>query len=338
MTSGVDELETVGAPYKEAAESLTNIIVNYTGLAAEDIGKDALMGDLGVNSLAAVELAEELQSCFGSEITPKDLMISSHEALCKLLLPALSAKVPSPNSKAASSHIQQRAPPAAQPAAKSQGNSTPGNSELRQKVLQLVSESSGAPVDSMDDGASLQDLGVATLSAVELKGEFEDAFSMEIDNDALTLASTLKEVMEFLGVGKAQETTPPPAVASKPSVDVTGVKTAGQKSAGMGQTSGPALLAHPMKALVECGASFDDAADERGFSRYWANVAPKQDELLLAYILEAWKTLKVDLRKMSYGEEVPEVQHLPRHKKVMQRLLDIFEKHDIIKRQRSGFI
>lgn len=338
ITSGFDELETFGAPYNEAAESLTSIIVDYTGLATEDVGKDALMSDLGVDSLAAVEFAEELQSRFGSEITPEDLMISSHEALCKLLLPAPSAKVPLPNSKAASSHIQQRAPPAAQPAAKSQGNSTPGNSELRQKVLQLVSESSGAPVDSMHDEASLQDLGVDSLSAVELKGEFEDAFSMEIDDDALTLASTLKEVMEFLGVGQAQETTPPPAVASKPSVDVTGVKTAAQKSAGTGQTSGPALLADPMKALVECEASFDDAADERGFSRYWANVAPKQNELLLAYILEAWKTLKVDLWKISCGEEVPEVQHLPRHKKVMQRLLEILEKHDIIKSQGPGFI
>ena len=338
ITSGFDELETLGTPYNEAAESLTNIVVDYTGLAAEDIGKDALMSDLGVDSLAAVEFAEELQSRFGIEITPEDLMISSHEALCKLLLPAPSAKVPLPNGKAASSHSQKRAPPAAQPAAKSQGNFTPGNSELRQKVLQLVSESSGAPVDSMDDEASLQDLGVDSLSAVELKGEFEDAFSMEIDDDALTLESTLKEVMEFLGVGQAQETTPPPAVASKPSVDVTGVKTAGQKSAGTGQTSGPALLADPMKALVECEASFDDAADERGFSRYWANVAPKQDELLLAYMLEAWKTLEVDLWKISCGEEVPEVQHLPRHRKVMQRLLDIFEKHDIIKRQGSGFI
>ena len=68
-----------------------------------------------------------------------------------------------------------------------------------------------------------------------------------------------------------------------------------------------------MEAITQCEASFDQAAANRGFSNYWARVAPKQDELLSAYICEAFKALNSDLGRIPQGQKVPLIPHLPKH-------------------------
>lgn len=93
-----------------------------------------------------------------------------------------------------------------------------------------------------------------------------------------------------------------------------------------------------MEALVHCEASFDQAAARRGFLNYWTAVAPEQDELLLAYTCEAFQALGSDLGRIPEGQHIPSIQHLPKHKKVVNRLLEILEKHDLLTRQGSHMI
>lgn len=71
----------------DAEMSLRKIIVTYTGLSPAEIARDASIGDMGVVSLAAVELAEELQTQFGKEIVVEDLLMSSSGALSDILVP-----------------------------------------------------------------------------------------------------------------------------------------------------------------------------------------------------------------------------------------------------------
>ncbi|MCJ1359582.1 MAG: hypothetical protein MMC33_009584 [Icmadophila ericetorum] len=330
MTS-IDEEPEVGD--NGAEESLRNLIATYTGLAASEIAKDAIIGDLGVDSLAAVELAEELQGLFDKEIEAEDLLISSYEALCKVVLPT-------PSTKAAPTKRKNPLPPSGrlETLAATHGLSTPAatvkgqdsqKSSRRGQVLKLISESSGADVSSIDSKDTLQTIGIDSLSAVELKSEIEDAFSIEIGDDRFTLESTVDEILEFLGIDsmestpKSEDTGPSPVRAPKSNVS-------GRKSA---ETR--AIVANPLEVLTQIESSFDASAQKRGFLNYWAKVAPQQDELLLAYIAEAFWTLNSDLWKIPRGEEVPMPQHLPKHGKVMQRLLDILEKHKVIQRKGS---
>ncbi|KAL2045894.1 hypothetical protein ABVK25_011948 [Lepraria finkii] len=89
-TSGatsVDGTESPPAVDDDAEMSLRKIIVTYTGLSPAEIARDASIGDMGVVSLAAVELAEELQTQFGKEIVAEDLLMSSYGALSDILVP-----------------------------------------------------------------------------------------------------------------------------------------------------------------------------------------------------------------------------------------------------------
>lgn len=81
-----DRLATLVAVDDDAEMSLRKIVVTYTGLSPAEIARDASIGDMGVVSLAAVELAEELQTQFGKEIVAEDLM-SSYGALSDILVP-----------------------------------------------------------------------------------------------------------------------------------------------------------------------------------------------------------------------------------------------------------
>ena len=216
----------------------------------------------------------------------------------------------------------------------SNANASPQNSKGHQTALKLLSETSGAPIPTINGKATLQELGIDSLSAVELKGDLEDAFGIEIEDDRFTLESTVLEVLDFLGVGSAtQAASSSPAAASKPTVVSNNVSSSIDK----GQAA-MIELGSPMEALVECEASFDQAATTHGFLNYWSEVAPKQDELLLAYICEAWKSLGSDNSRIPQGQRIPSISHLPKHKKVMGRLVDILEKHKIATRQGSDLV
>ena len=329
-----DRLATGEGDSDDAEMSLRNIISSYTGISAAEIAHDASMGDLGVDSLAAVELAEELQARFGKEVEAEDLLTSTFGALAELLVPVAStkkAKVPTPKKSGTQTAIPTQPPSSSSP---SSNDNAGAQNTKRQDALKLLSETSGAPIPAINGKATLEALGIDSLSAVELKSDLEDAFNIEIEDDRFTLESTVQEVLDFLGVGSAtQDTSSSPAAASKPTNAAKDTSSSNEKA-----QNAMIELGSPMEGLVQCEASFDRAAAKRGFLNYWSEVAPKQDELLLAYICEAFQALVSDFGRIPQGQQVPQITHLPKHKKVMNRLVDILEKHKVLTRQGSGLI
>jgi len=327
-----------------AEKSLRNIIATYTGLSPAEIAHDANIGDLGVDSLAAVELADELQTQFGKDVEAEDLLTSSYGALSELLIPFASTKkatlLISSNSGPQAAILT---PPSSSSSSSSSSNvnASAQNTQGHQVALKLLSDTSGASIASINGKATLQELGIDSLSAVELKSDLEDAFEIEIEDDRFTLDSTVKEVLDFLGVGGAsQEAYSSPAGATK-SKDQTGQEQSStfEKEIPAEKGRGKEVeLASPMEALIQCEASFDQAATKRGFLNYWTEVAPKQDELLLAYICEAFQALDSDIGQVPKGQQIPSISHQPKHKKVVNRLLEILEKHDLLTRQGSALI
>ncbi|EOD43923.1 putative polyketide synthase protein [Neofusicoccum parvum UCRNP2] len=65
------------------------------------------------------------------------------------------------------------------------------------------------------------------------------------------------------------------------------------------------LMIDPAATLVECEALFSSMAERCGFTNYWTAVAPKQNELLLAYILEAFRAIGADVWRLATGTDDP---------------------------------
>ncbi|MCJ1282148.1 hypothetical protein MMC26_001471 [Xylographa opegraphella] len=336
-----DRLATLEVVDEDAEMSLRKIIATYTGLSPAEVGRDANIGDMGVDSLAAVELAEELQTHFGKEIAAEDLLSSSYGTLSDTFVPLSStkrAKSPKPTSQRPQAAI----PIAPSSSIMSTSDNTGSKSlEGYQTALKLLSDTSGAPISSIKDTATLQELGIDSLSAVELKGDLEDAFKIDIEDDRFSLDSTMKEILDFLGVGNASQDTRSLLV---PTTQATKSATLSnpnglEKSILTEEEQGTEIeLGNPMEALVHCEAYFDQAATKRGFLNYWTQVAPKQEELLLAYICEAFKALGTDVGQMAQGQQVRLISYQPKYRKMMMRVLEILQKHDILVAQGSDYI
>ncbi|KAF7886672.1 uncharacterized protein EAF02_003319 [Botrytis sinoallii] len=325
--SSIDDSDDKGPPtptdFVSGANNLKNLIASYTGLSDSEVIDDANIGELGVDSLAAVELAEELQTKFGKEIAAEDLMMSSYANLLRIFVPTPQLRKSKPiKAKKSQPEIIEQAP---------EDNSKHDSDSLqRENVLHIISEICGAPINEIRDSAALQDLGVDSLSAVELKSELADTFSIEIDDDDLSLESTVKEVLKYLGIEAIQQ-------QQKPITAVSNGNTSLSNSSERAIESLPVVLANPMDIIEKCQAAFEPAAKKLGYINYWSEVGPKQDELLIAYIAEAFRTLDVDLWKLGNGQELPDIAYLPKHSKVMARYMEILQVGEIIEKKGSKY-
>jgi acyl carrier protein len=77
-------------------------------------------------------------------------------------------------------------------------------SDIAERVKKIVVEHLGVEPDKVTDQASfIDDLGADSLDTVELVMAFEEAFSVEIPEDAAEKISTVKDAIDFIEKQKA---------------------------------------------------------------------------------------------------------------------------------------
>lgn len=65
----------------------------------------------------------------------------------------------------------------------------------QQRLLDLILENSGGSLGNVTDNALLQDLGIDSLSIIELQSEIEIWFGIKFKDDYLHLQSTVEETL-----------------------------------------------------------------------------------------------------------------------------------------------
>ena len=191
--------------------------------------------------------------------------------------------------------------------------------QLRELLISMVAESVGIEKSTVDVHASFEDLGLDSLSLMDLASELEEkaglAFSDGIASDG--------SISSLLGLSRITSFESVPAPSSAPLRDT-------QTSLGPPVGVQTAALGDTTEALLQCVKLFDTFAKQRDFYRYYVEVAPEQDQLMLAYIAEAFKTLGGDLWQITHGQVVPPIQCTRKHERLMPRLWAILEKLGII--------
>ena len=316
-------------------EFLRGLLASLVDLADGQIPSDANIGDLGVDSLGASELVDGLQSTFEIDIGMQDITELSYGELCNRLGVRKDLATLPQETQAFTND------PSSKP------KSTEDKTHKRQQLIALIAEHSGTEASLIDPGASLEALGVDSLSLVELKSEIEDLLDVELDDDFgidVVVSSILGMTGQASQSTKEPTSAPPDLEPLRPSVPSPRAVPTPAANWPTTKTVTPAasdsnddhtVFGDPMSALAVSGESFDSFASNRAFLGYWQKVAPKQDELMLAYIAEAFRTLGVDLWKIASGAVVPSVQFLPRHSQLVHRLWAILERLEIITREGS---
>jgi SAM-dependent methyltransferase len=174
----------------------------------------------------------------------------------------------------------------------------------------------------------LVDIGIDSLSSLELASDLATKFGFTVDSFDLQ-QMTAADVLTQIG-GSA------PSVA-KVSTDLSDNTLAVSKPSSISNPivshhapSEPITFHEPFDALTSLEARFDSIASKRGYSKYWSDVAPMQNELLVAYILEAFSDMSVDITSLPLGAVIPSLSHHAKYERLMQRFWEILQSHEII--------
>lgn len=304
-------------------ETLKNLISTYNSLPAASIQNDASMADLGIDSLAAVELSEDISSEF-------DITISSNDVLCGTVQDIVMLVLKDQPAAAASAKVQQipRLVIPEQTKEPSAPSASQSNESLP-KVLHMVHEATGAPINEIRHSDRLADLGADSLSFVELKHELEHAFGLTLDEAGISTASTVQDILNLL--------TPADDTASSATTDSGYQTPETDESITCVESDVPAdaprvCLDGAHMLLAQSMDTVDTNAKESGFTRYWADTNPAQESLLVAYIVEAFADMGADLRALTPGQLLPELKYNNKHNRLVGRFFKILEESRVVER------
>ncbi|VUC29968.1 unnamed protein product [Clonostachys rosea] len=204
----------------------------------------------------------------------------------------------------------------------------------------IIKDISGADISTAESDQTLTDLGFDSLAIVQLKNDLEDAFSVELDD--LHLGLEIGELLQLVGAGDASSLAPESAVPTK---NGSGLSNGASWEGILNTTSeidteemsvSSAHIQCPTESLLQSAATLSAMAIRCGYVSYWNKVAPRQAEIVIICILEAFKELGVNIWTLKSGAEVSPVKHLPRHKRLLERFYHILQKHGVIEREKGG--
>ena len=209
---------------------------------------------------------------------------------------------------------------------------TPADNDAAKKLKSLIASYVGMAEDNITDDANIADLGVDSLAATELADEISDKFSKDVDGGELPMM-TFGELCRIVAPEMMTRLPKPRKTNTRKVEDESppiGSDNETKKLNVIAESAATVIRADPIQTLQQCDPMFQSSADKFGFTDYWTVVAPKQNELVLAYIGEEFKKLNLDLWTVQAGASLPSVDHLPKHAKVVQRLWDILADNGII--------
>ncbi len=150
-----------------AVKTLKTLLASYVGLAEDAILDDASIADLGVDSLAATELADEISNTFSKEIEGEDIQMMTFGELCQMVAPERATR-PSKVSKPAPSHNQ-------------------GEERTPTSILPAQIESPKAAAEAIPRAApALSDATVIQLDPIQVLRDCDPMFNSSADKHGFT--------------------------------------------------------------------------------------------------------------------------------------------------------
>ncbi|KAJ6278464.1 hypothetical protein J3E71DRAFT_183061 [Bipolaris maydis] len=316
---------------------LRTIISTYIGAPADFIPQTTCIGDLGIDSLATIELSDELKEQFGKSVSHHELQTLNLSALCQIVSAdsmRVTRKLPVTSRKQVA-----QTPPVVSEIRVSRPKSNliasvthklvdeESETNIRQaKLFKLISEFCGVDVSHIQEDQSLADLGFDSLSTIELGSSLSDELDINLDSTDVLLDYSVKVLMKLAGISSRKQSS---GLSNPPVSTVRGVPTSSR-----GKAAG---ITDPFKSLIAAESSLLIYAKDCQYTGYLNEVAARQDELLLAYMMEALQKLGVDFRTLSIGQKIPSFSYRPKHSKVVQRYYEILQKHKVIDKKGSDY-
>ena len=101
---------------------------------------------------------------------------------------------------------------------------------------------------------------------------------------------------------------------------------------------GASTLVDYPRVFEQIRNDFDLYAQETGFRDFWKIVYPRQAQLVLAYTVAAFTSLRCPVASLGVGEALPSIKYLPKHKALVKQLYNILADASLITRVGNSYI
>ena len=217
--------------------------------------------------------------------------------------------------------------------------------QLLKLVQNMLSDVLEIPLDEIQPGSALEDLGVDSLMMTEVSSEIKKRFDVTISaedfqdlTDLQSLCHYIRPSASIQGPSKHGH-----AIALQtPEKDLQGSRSAQRPSengyagvnghATANHLPGESLASTSYDSLVSTRRTYDSVAREAGFIGFCRSVYPAQAELVVAYVVDAFTALGCPLASLSPGQRLPDIRYSLKHKKVVNQLYKILQDGHLITR------
>ncbi|KAI9370219.1 hypothetical protein BJX61DRAFT_549115 [Aspergillus egyptiacus] len=277
----------------EQANGLPSATLDTT-VPVADISPDAALVDIGIDSLLSTEILNEIKSHFGvtipaSTFSSLDTVIS----LAQYLNPNTASDLPK-------SRMSQT-PPAV--------NGTSKTVPILSQVQEMFSDVLGLEMREITAESTLSGIGVDSLLATEVLNEIRTRFAVTISSDKFQKIEDIRTLAAHL---EQAVSGPTPSASVQQSIDEPPPNV---------RSLGPVA----QESFAAVRQTVDDVLPLTQFAGFCASVLPLQKELVVAYIVEAFESLKCSLSKLNPGQRVPDLRLLPQHRRLKSQIYHILE-------------
>lgn len=195
--------------------------------------------------------------------------------------------------------------------------------------------------------SKLEVLGIDSLLVTEVITEIQKQFNISVDKNAFLDLETVLDVSHYISrlttgeLTQAHSRRAPIQIKSNSTlIDDQSLKLRPQKvTSVVGNETGrnhitpsaSRIRFDHSKAFSNINSACDRFVKETGFANFYDRAFPLQSELVLRYVVEAFSTLDCDLGALSVGAQVPLVQHVATHDKLVTQLYKILVEGGLIR-------
>ncbi|KAI1076802.1 hypothetical protein F5B20DRAFT_572644 [Whalleya microplaca] len=316
------------------------ILCKSLDVPLEDITKQTLLEELGVDSLVTSEIIANISDHFDVNITTDDFAtVAEVAALCDVI-----------SSRLDSDAINTRSGDGENSGPDSVYEEVENTNLVRQKaVLEALSRSLDLPIAEIQMDSKLEDLGADSLVAGEIINDLNKAFSIDISwtefASVVDVESICRLISSTPSLKSVQSSTNSSSGISFPvssyeaTIPTTPYTNANMPTAGKEQTPSQNNTGSIHRAFQQIRRNFDAHAKDTKFTGYWDRVYPQQLKTVTAFIAEGFAKLGCPIGKLRHGEKLPALQGaLPKYRREITRLWEILEEADIVEKTGNDYL
>lgn len=313
---------------------LQTLLSRITDIPSQEFQGQVKLEDLGVDSLMATEIVSEVQEVFNITIPQHHLPeLSMFSSLLDYLsthgvgyqTSRDSNTQPTPPTQSLQIDVTTSHVPQVPQDLRLDANSKSPNTDLILRLADLLGSHLECPSSSFERSTVLADRGLDSLLCMELMSDIEQLFGVSVDLSALTMDSVFGELADILSN----------AVTGAPASSSSASSVAHQSSLATIPTPDYEGFDHQhatgaFSTLVGAADDFesikdklDSLVEEHKFAGFYKSVHPRQSQLVLAYTVEAFAELGIDLTRLNTGDEIPQLLVLPKHHQLRRALYEV---------------